>query len=105
MLLSKDDSLMCTDVLENIYFKFCEFSCEPLCPPYAIYSDEYIIVQGNRVPILTFTNFKNWKSDVMIALAYTNVDSAMTDPKPPDEDTKQFQEWNTSNRVCLMTLK
>ena len=41
----------------------------------------------------------------MIALAYANVDSAMTDPKPPDKDTKQFQAWNTSDRVCLMTLK
>ena len=41
----------------------------------------------------------------MIALAYANVDSAMTDPKPPEEDVKEFQAWNTSNRVCLMTLK
>ena len=63
------------------------------------------IIQGNMVPILTSTNFENWKNDVMVALAYTNVDSAMTDPKPPDEDTKQFQAWNTSNRVRLMTLK
>ena len=63
------------------------------------------MVQGNRVPILTSTNFKHWKSDVMIALAYANVDSAMNDPKPPEEDAKKFQAWNTSNRVCLMTLK
>ena len=41
----------------------------------------------------------------MITLAYVNVDSAKTDPKLPDEDTKQFQEWNTSNRVSLMTLQ
>ena len=41
----------------------------------------------------------------MIALAYANVDSAMTNPKPPNKDTKQFQAWNTLDRVCLMTLK
>ena len=41
----------------------------------------------------------------MIELAYANVDSAMTDPKTLDKDTKQFQVWNTSDRVCLMTLK
>ena len=41
----------------------------------------------------------------MIALASANVDSAMTEPKPPEEDAKQFQAWNTSNRVSLMTLK
>ena len=41
----------------------------------------------------------------MITLAYANVDSAMTDPKTPKENAKQFQAWNTSNRVCLMTLK
>ena len=41
----------------------------------------------------------------MIALAYANADSTMTDPKPLDIDTKQFQAWNTSDRVCLMTLK
>ena len=29
----------------------------------------------------------------------------MIDPKPPEEDTKQFQEWKMSNRLCLMTLK
>ena len=73
--------------------------------PYAIYSNKYIITQGNKVPILTSKNFKNWKNDVMVALAYANADSAVSDPKPPDKDTKQFQEWNTSNRVCLMTLK
>ena len=106
MMLSKDDSLMCTSVLGNVYFKFCKFSCELLFVLfYAAYSDEYIIVQGNRVPILTSTNFKHCKSDVMIALAYANVDIAMTDPKPPEEDAKTFQAWNTSNRVCLMTLK
>ena len=39
----------------------------------------------------TSTNFKNWKNDVMIALAYANVDFAMTNPEPPEEDAKQFQ--------------
>ena len=29
----------------------------------------------------------------------------MNDPKPPEEDKKKFEAWNTSNRVCLMTLK
>ena len=38
-------------------------------------------------------------------VTYANVDSAMTDPKPPEEDAKQFQAWKTSNRVCLITLK
>ena len=41
----------------------------------------------------------------MIALAYANVDTAMNNPKPPEEDAKKFQAWNTSNRACLMTLK
>ena len=41
----------------------------------------------------------------MIALAYANVDSTMTDPKSPDKDTKQFQAWNTLDRLCLMTLR
>ena len=53
----------------------------------------------------TFTNFKNWKNDVMITLAYANVEIAITEPKPLEEDAKQFQAWNTSNRVCAMTLK
>ena len=88
-----------------MYILNFENSVVTLCPLYVTYLDEYIIIQGNRVPILTSTNFKNWKNDVMIALAYANVDSAMTDPKPPEEDVKQFQAWNTSNRVFLMTLK
>ena len=54
---------------------------------------------------MTSKNFKHWKRDVMIALAYANVDTSMTDPKPPEEDAKTFQAWNTSNRVCLMTMK
>ena len=70
-----------------------------------IYLDEYIIIQGNLVPLLTSTKFENWKNDVMIALAYANVDYAMTDPKTPEENAKKVQAWNTSNRVCLMTLK
>ena len=41
----------------------------------------------------------------MIALAYASVDSAMTDPKPLEEDAKQSQAWKNLNRVCLMTLK
>ena len=66
-----------------------------LCHPYATYSDEYIIIQGNMVPILTSPNFKNWKNDVMIALNYSNVDSAITDPKPLEEDAKKFQAYKT----------
>ena len=42
---------------------------------------------------------------MMIALAYANVDCSMTDPKPLEEDTKQFQPWKTSNIICLTTLK
>ena len=63
------------------------------CLLYVTYSDEYIIIQGNIFPILTSTHFKNWKNDVMIALAYANVDSTMTDPKPPEEDAKKSQAW------------
>ena len=44
---------------------------------------------------MTSRNFKNWKNDVMIALAYAKVDYAMT----------EYQAWKTSNRICLMTLK
>ena len=41
----------------------------------------------------------------MKALAYANVDCAVIDPKLLGADTKKFQEWKTSNRVCLMTLR
>ena len=41
----------------------------------------------------------------MITLAYANVDSAMTDHKTLEENAKQFQAWNTSNKVYVMTLK
>ena len=60
---------------------------------------------NRQVPILTCMNFMNLKNDVMIALANANVDYAMKDTKPPEEDAKQFQSWKTSNIVCLMTLK
>ena len=71
-----------------IFLNFANFSCEPLF-----------------VLLMQYIFRRIRKNDAMIALAYANVDSEMTDPKPPDEDTKQFQEWNTSNRVCVMTLK
>ena len=41
----------------------------------------------------------------MMILAYASVDCAMIDPKPQEEDAKKFQEWKTSNRVYLITLK
>ena len=37
----------------------------------------------------------------MMALANANVDYDMIE----EVDTKKFQEWKISNRVCLMTLK
>ena len=73
-MLSKDDSLMCTGVLGNVYFlNFSNFSCEPLF-----------------VLLMQYIFRRIRKNDVMVALAYANVDSAMTDPKPPDKDTTQF---------------
>ena len=82
-MLSKDDSLMCTGVLGNVYFlNFANFSCEPLF----VLLMQYI-----------FRRIQN--NDVMVALAYANVDSTMTDPKPPEEDKKKFEAWNTSDRV------
>ena len=73
-MLSKDDSLMCTGVLGNVYFlNFANFSCEPLF-----------------VLLMQYIFRRIRKNDVMVALAYANVDSTMTDPKPPDKDTTQF---------------
>ena len=99
MMLSKDDSLMCIDVLGNVYFKFCKFSCEPLF----VLLMQYI--QANTT-LDKEIEFLFWLPQISrTTLVYANVNLAMTDPKPVDEDTKQFQEWNTSSRVCLMTLK
>ena len=74
MLLSKDDALMCTDVLGNVYYKFCKFSCELLF-----------------VLLMQYIFRRIQKNDVMVALAYANVDSAMTDLNPQIKILRNFR--------------
>ena len=87
-----------------MYIFIFKFSCELL---FVLFMQHILknILLYKEIEFLASKNFKNRKNDVMMALAYANVDYEMSDPKTLEEDAKKFQEWKNSNRVCLMTLK
>ena len=76
---------------------FLKFSCELL---FVLFMQH---IQTNT-SLYNEIGFLFWLPKISIALAYANVDSAVTNPKPSKEDSKQSQAWKTLNRVCLMTL-
>ena len=62
--------------------------------------------------MLTGSNFKVWKRDVLLAMELADIDLAMTTPKPAeinssstDTDKQLHTAWHKSNRLCYLTLK
>ncbi|KAL2524684.1 hypothetical protein Adt_09738 [Abeliophyllum distichum] len=66
----------------------------------------------NSIPMLSGSNFKDWKENVLIVLGYMDLDLALrieklaslTDASSPD-DRRNFEKWERSNRMSLMIIK
>ena len=57
-------------------------------------------------------NYKNWKSDMELALGLANLDLALIKDKPPhpikENITKQkahYKKWERANRLSIMVMK
>ena len=64
------------------------------------------------IPVLTGTNFKSWKENVMIVLGCMDLDLALRKDQPPalteessTEDKRNFELWEKSNRMSVMIMK
>ncbi|XP_022897694.1 uncharacterized protein LOC111411391, partial [Olea europaea var. sylvestris] len=66
----------------------------------------------NSIPILSGTNFKDWKENILIVLGCMDLDLALrveeptplTEESSPDEK-RHFERWDRSNRMSLMIIK
>ena len=66
----------------------------------------------NNIPILTRTNFKDWKENILLVLGCMDLDLAlrMDEPTPLTDESssdviKNFERWDRSNRMSLMIIK
>ena len=66
----------------------------------------------NSIPVLTGTNFKEWKENVRITLGCMDLDLALRVEQPPSltnnstaEDKRFYEKWDRSNRLSLMIIK
>ena len=62
--------------------------------------------------MLNGTNFKNWKENVMIVLGCMDLDLALREEQPAplseyssNNDKKNMERWERSNRMSLMIMK
>ncbi|XP_054797599.1 uncharacterized protein LOC129302732 [Prosopis cineraria] len=65
----------------------------------------------NSVPILSRTNFKEWKDTIQIMLGCMDLDLALRVEQPPltdvssSDERRYFKKWDRSNRMSLMIIK
>ena len=85
-----------------ILFVFCSF----------LVNFSSISANLNSIPVLTGTNFKEWKENVQITLGCMDLDLAFRVEQPPSltddspaEDKRYYEKWDRSNRLSLMIIK
>ena len=66
----------------------------------------------NNIPILTGTNFKDWKENILLVLGCMDLDLALRidEPAPLTDESssniiKNFERWDRSNHMSLMIIK
>ncbi|KAH1121011.1 hypothetical protein J1N35_004171, partial [Gossypium stocksii] len=66
----------------------------------------------NSIPMLNGTNFKEWKSHLLIEFGYMDIDFALREEQlaPLTTDStpdikRDFKRWDRSNRMSLMSMK
>ncbi|XP_042006424.1 uncharacterized protein LOC121755205 [Salvia splendens] len=75
-------------------------------------SQESAIGFLNSIPVLKGNTYASWRSKVLIGLGIANLDYALRTEQPApltdessDEDKRNFERWEHSNRMSLMIMQ
>ncbi|XP_047961827.1 probable LRR receptor-like serine/threonine-protein kinase At1g56140 [Salvia hispanica] len=79
---------------------------------YAAPAQESAIGFLNSIPVLKGNTYASWRSKVLIGLGIANLDYALRTEQPTpltdessDEDKRNFERWEHSNRMSLMIMQ